>query len=47
MVSQVLTLYTTPVIYLTIEKLRLLVATWKRKRRGLGAGTAGQAAAEA
>src|SRR2546422_98285 len=30
-VSQTLTLYTTPVIYLTIEKLRLRVAAWKRK----------------
>jgi multidrug efflux pump len=39
MVSQVLTLYTTPVVYLTIEKLRLCVAAWKRKLRGLDRGT--------
>jgi hydrophobe/amphiphile efflux-1 (HAE1) family protein len=29
--SQTLTLFTTPVIYLTMEKLRLWVAAWKRK----------------
>jgi multidrug efflux pump subunit AcrB len=29
--SQTLTLFTTPVIYLTMEKLRLWVAVWKRK----------------
>src|SRR5206468_4706534 len=39
LVSQVLTLYTTPVIYLTIEKLRLRVAAWKMGMRGLGRGT--------
>jgi multidrug efflux pump subunit AcrB len=47
MVSQVLTLYTTPVIYLTIEKLRLRVAAWKRKLRGSRRGTVGGATAEA
>jgi len=34
MVSQVLTLYTTPVIYLTIEKLRQRAVVWKNKLRG-------------
>jgi multidrug efflux pump subunit AcrB len=29
--SQTLTLFTTPVIYLTMEKMRLRVAAWKRK----------------
>ena len=33
MVSQVLTLYTTPVIYLTIEKLRGRAATMSRRLR--------------
>jgi len=47
LVSQVLTLYTTPVIYLTIEKLRLRVAAWKRKRRGSRTGAVGGATAEA
>src|SRR6266542_3434790 len=46
-VSQVLTLYTTPVIYLTIEKLRLRVMAWKRKLHGAGIGTAGGTEAEA
>ena len=45
-VSQVLTLYTTPVIYLTIEKLRLRVVAWKRKLRGLRGGVVGGATAE-
>src|SRR5207244_2122932 len=40
LVSQVLTLYTTPVIYLTIEKLRLRVAAWKKRLRGLPSGIA-------
>ena len=39
--SQTLTLFTTPVIYLTMEKLRLRVAAWKRKLRSLGAATVG------
>ena len=47
LVSQVLTLYTTPVIYLTFEKLRLRVAAWKRKRRGSRTGAVGGATAEA
>ncbi len=47
LVSQVLTLYTTPVIYLTIEKLRLRVAAWKTELPGLGSGTVGGANAEA
>jgi multidrug efflux pump subunit AcrB len=47
MVSQVLTLYTTPVVYLTLEKLRLQLAAWKRKLRGSQAKAVGGAAAEA
>jgi len=47
LVSQVLTLYTTPVIYLTIEKLRLRVAAWKRKLHGSRRGVVGGATAEA
>ena len=47
MVSQVLTLYTTPVVYLTIEKLRLRVAAWKRGLRGSRSGIVGGAAADA
>jgi len=47
LVSQVLTLYTTPVIYLAIERLRLRVAAWKRKLRGVRTGSAGGATAEA
>ncbi len=39
MISQVLTLYTTPVIYLTIEKVRLRLAALKRRLRGLGVET--------
>ena len=39
--SQTLTLFTTPVIYLTMEKLRLRLANWKRKLRSLGAATVG------
>jgi multidrug efflux pump subunit AcrB len=46
MVSQVLTLYTTPVVYLTIEKLRLRVAAWKTKLRGLDRGTIGDGTTE-
>jgi len=47
MVSQVLTLYTTPVVYLTIEKLRLRAAAWKKKLRGTRRGMVGGATAEA
>ncbi len=47
MVSQALTLYTTPVVYLTIEKLRLRTAAWKRKLRGLQRGVVGGSTAAA
>jgi len=47
MVSQVLTLYTTPVVYLTVEKIRLRVAAWKRKLRGPRGGIVGEATAKA
>jgi multidrug efflux pump subunit AcrB len=47
MVSQALTLYTTPVIYLTIEKLRLRVSAWRRKLRGSRSGLVGGVTAEA
>jgi multidrug efflux pump subunit AcrB len=47
MVSQVLTLYTTPVVYLTIEKLRLRLAAWKRKLRGPRSGIVGEPTPEA
>jgi multidrug efflux pump subunit AcrB len=47
MVSQVLTLYTTPVVYLTIEKIRLRAAAWKRKLRGSRTAAVGEATAEA
>ena len=36
LLSQVLTLYTTPVVYLTVEKLRLRNAAWKQKIGRLG-----------
>ena len=39
--SQTLTLFTTPVVYLTIEKLRLRVAAWKMKLRSPRAATIG------
>ncbi len=47
MVSQMLTLYTTPVVYLTVEKLRLRRAAWKKRRREASAAPLGQATAEA
>jgi hydrophobe/amphiphile efflux-1 (HAE1) family protein len=47
LVSQVLTLYTTPVTYLTIEKLRLRVVTWRRKFLGAPEGIGGGTTAEA
>ncbi len=47
LVSQVLTLYTTPVVYLTVEKIRLRAAAWKRKLRGTGGGTVRGKIAEA
>jgi hydrophobe/amphiphile efflux-1 (HAE1) family protein len=43
MVSQVLTLYTTPVVYLTIEKLRLRVTAWKWRLRGTRTRAFGEA----
>jgi multidrug efflux pump subunit AcrB len=46
LVSQVLTLYTTPVIYLAVEKLRLRVAAWKRKLLGSRTGAVGGATTE-
>ena len=46
LVSQTLTLYTKPVIYLTIEKLRLRAAAWKKKLRGSRSGSVGGAIAE-
>src|SRR5262249_42322724 len=36
LVSQVLTLYTTPVVYLTVEKLRQRFAAWKQRTRREG-----------
>jgi multidrug efflux pump subunit AcrB len=47
LVSQSLTLYTTPVIYLAIENLRLRVVTWKRELRWPGRATVAGAEAEA
>ena len=47
LVSQALTLYTTPVIYLTVETLRLRVAPWKRRLRESRPGAVGGATAEA
>ena len=46
LVSQMLTLYTTPVIYLTVEKMRLRVAAWKQKLRESRTGAVGGATAE-
>jgi multidrug efflux pump subunit AcrB len=39
--SQTLTLFTTPVIYLTMEKIRLRVAAGKKKLLSFGAATVG------
>ncbi|AOZ05227.1 efflux RND transporter permease subunit [Cupriavidus malaysiensis] len=39
--SQLLTLYTTPVVYLTLDRLRLKVLAWRRRRAGPGARPAG------
>jgi multidrug efflux pump len=47
MVSQVLTLYTTPVIYLTVERARLRLALWKQQLRGGLAARQGGATAKA
>src|SRR6266496_3928742 len=46
LVSQVLTLYTTPVVYLTVEKRGRRLATWKRKLREWRTGAVGGAKAE-
>ncbi|CAN7217236.1 efflux RND transporter permease subunit [Cupriavidus necator] len=35
-VSQLLTLYTTPVVYLTLDRWRLKVKAWRQRRRGTG-----------
>ncbi|WP_432259318.1 efflux RND transporter permease subunit [Cupriavidus sp. TMH.W2] len=43
-VSQLLTLYTTPVVYLTLDRWRLKVKAWRQRRRG-NAGTPDQPAA--
>lgn len=32
MISQFLTLYTTPIVYLALERLRLKVAGWRARR---------------
>ncbi|MGN5478885.1 efflux RND transporter permease subunit [Cupriavidus basilensis] len=32
--SQLLTLYTTPVVYLTLDRWRLKVKAWRERRRG-------------
>jgi multidrug efflux pump subunit AcrB len=47
LVSQFLTLYTTPVIYLAVEKLRLRVRAWRKRLHGLRNGIVGGAAEEA
>jgi hydrophobe/amphiphile efflux-1 (HAE1) family protein len=46
-VSQVLTLYTTPVVYLAIERSRLRLAAWKRRSRGSSPATGGVIGSEA
>ncbi|MBP0627550.1 efflux RND transporter permease subunit [Cupriavidus sp. AcVe19-1a] len=43
-VSQLLTLYTTPVVYLTLDRWRLKVKAWRQRRRG-DRGTPDQPAA--
>jgi len=40
LVSQVLTLYTTPVVYLTLDRWRLKVKAWRARRRGQEGGGA-------
>ncbi|KWR87398.1 efflux RND transporter permease subunit [Cupriavidus sp. IDO] len=39
-VSQLLTLYTTPVVYLTLDRWRLKVKAWRQRRRGAPGQTA-------
>jgi multidrug efflux pump len=38
-ISQILTLYTTPVIYLYLDRLRLWFEKWKHPRKGRGTGS--------
>jgi multidrug efflux pump subunit AcrB len=45
LVSQLLTLFTTPVIYLSVEQMRLRVAAWNKKLRESRTGSVGGAAA--
>jgi multidrug efflux pump len=40
LVSQLLTLYTTPVVYLTLDRWRLNVKAWRARRRGQEGGDA-------
>jgi len=44
LVSQVLTLFTTPVIYLTFERARLRVVAWREKRSNAQARSSGGSA---
>jgi len=39
LVSQLLTLYTTPVVYLTLDRWRLKVKAWRERRRTQASGT--------
>ncbi len=39
-VSQLLTLYTTPVVYLTLDRWRLKVKAWRQRRSALPPATA-------
>ena len=43
-VSQLLTLYTTPVVYLTLDRLRLKVAAWRKRRQRDGGDGGGERA---
>ncbi|WER46566.1 efflux RND transporter permease subunit [Cupriavidus sp. WKF15] len=45
-VSQLLTLYTTPVVYLTLDRWRLKVKAWRERRRGAPHGSAPAAGTE-
>jgi len=45
-VSQVLTLFTTPVIYLYFDRLALRLASWRAQRRGAAPPAAGTPATE-
>jgi multidrug efflux pump len=38
-VSQLLTLYTTPVVYLTLDRWRLKVKAWRERRTAAGGTT--------